>query len=209
MRVLHLFFLVTLIVTTFLCESLFATKIPKHAKINTGTGYTSKAFGDDDSMNCPACLAFASALRTKMLQHQAPLEWSHAKRTSFLKREDRVADVLEEGIQLATKEYVWVDEAWNKTKRPGRYWHHKVLRQRGGLKPETVEQIDKYIQTGGDPALGHFIRMHIVDPNEAEVEDYIQMNITDAVSVQRLLCYQGTSHCEGIDSKEVDARDEL
>jgi hypothetical protein len=167
----------------------FATAAPAkiNKKKNDPEEYLLSEF--NDKRWCATCTLFAKSLQEAMLKHQPPKKYTVQQAAKFLKREDRIDDILEQAIKIALMDYVWVDVKDDGTGKPvASYWLYSDLKKRPFMKKETIDFIDAQHRTGGDAAMKHYITSVLLHEEGREdlLEYWIKSNQFVDLSILKL-----------------------
>eukprot|EP00760_Papus_ankaliazontas_P025236 PhM_4_TR2547/c0_g1_i1/m.13396 len=201
--------LIILVISAFLVFAVGALQAP-----NSGVRETSTARSEDftEKMHCPVCLVLASELRRQSLANQPPPEgkdWTAARRKKYIKREDRIDDVINAAFTASSAKYIWVDETSAAGSIiAGRYWRADVLRARGHISEESLKRVEQQEKNGGDLRRENFMRMSLIGEAEDDIEALIGQNVTDVRKLQEALCIK-TNVCAEDMIAAREPRDEL
>eukprot|EP00760_Papus_ankaliazontas_P011827 PhM_4_TR15063/c0_g1_i1/m.491 len=162
------------LVTTFIiifvfCFATSATSQQREGAIgNQNTVIT----GDfNPHQRCPACLLFSRVLllTTNLPDFRPSSALSTKQRRKFLRRDDRVSDVMDTAVQVCLNDFAWV-EGTSELGRRGRYWSHDDLRSSGLMTADMERTLTQQRRHGGDSGLKNYIYGSIIGENEELVE---------------------------------------
>ena len=200
---------ILLISASLLCLSMLgalASNIPPGATLKETEKAKTQEF--TEVMHCPLCLSFVSALRGQMLRLQPGPGWSPREREAYLRREDRLTEILEETVTLTGRDYIWVNEAFNQSPTRGRYWHIERLKDSGAVSKESMEEVERQRAGGGDSFMRNYLRMTLLHENEEILEDLARKNVTDLTLLRQRVCVTGpTPICKGLNLQDMVPRD--
>eukprot|EP00759_Apiculatamorpha_spiralis_P003956 PhF_6_TR12246/c0_g1_i2/m.19392 len=198
-----------LLVTTLLLFATTPTNATVSASFTEGELPKKKEFAEP--MQCPLCLAYASALRSEMLRTQPPPlggSWTEERRKKYIAREDRSEEVMMKAAEIASSNYIFVDERKDGVVVTGRYWHHDALKRMPNLSDDSRKEMETQKKHGGHSPRSNFLYVHVIGKLEDEIEGFVQKNVTDINALRNGICVEGTNLCKG-DISPHTPRDEL